>query len=181
MESLKTYLFKKTKGLLMWLKWLLIILLSIAAVGIAANVFRFAVKTYHSITDTQEDIARRETLAKNEAAAAALTSEKMQIAANKTNFLKEKEYKQYSAVSVVTNRIKEAQRNPASVKWEQIRANEDGSVICISYRSQNGFGGMNLEPAVFLNNKILMGDNARGDAWSKNCKKPMSDLTVLFE
>jgi predicted amidophosphoribosyltransferase len=38
--------------------------------------------------------------------------------------------------------LRDSLRNPDSVVWESIRANDDASIICFEYRAQNGFGGM---------------------------------------
>jgi hypothetical protein len=61
--------------------------------------------------------------------------------------------------------IKAAMREPESLKWEQIRSNEDGSVVCTTYRARNGFGGMNIEHAAFAKGLI----NTSNGAWNKNC------------
>lgn len=64
-------------------------------------------------------------------------------------------------------------RNPASLSFESIRTNEDGSVICMTYRAQNGFGGMNLEPAIFTGDKMAR-DQGK---WNKYCAgKSMYDM-----
>lgn len=61
--------------------------------------------------------------------------------------------------------IKKNLRNPDSVKWGKILANDDGSVICIDYRAQNGFGGMTLEQIAFINGKA----NTTTNTWNKKC------------
>lgn len=64
-------------------------------------------------------------------------------------------------------------RNPESVQWGDVLVNDDGSVICIDYRAQNGFGGMNHESIAFL------GGKAKTDAqsWNKNCAgKTLNDV-----
>lgn len=68
--------------------------------------------------------------------------------------------------------IRDANRNPSSVTWDSIRANDDASLICIEYRGQNGFGGMNKEFVVFVKDapsqKVAM--------WNKHCLQPLSDV-----
>lgn len=69
--------------------------------------------------------------------------------------------------------IREANRNPASVTWESVVANDDASVICIQYRGQNGFGGMNKE---FV---VITGQTAsqKASAWNKHCAgKSLTDM-----
>lgn len=56
-------------------------------------------------------------------------------------------------------------RNPSSVTVELAGASEDGSVVCIQYRAQNGFGGMNRETISQANGKIS--DNPK--QWNKHC------------
>ena len=49
--------------------------------------------------------------------------------------------------------------------WEDIYANTDASVICLSYRAQNGFGGMNREHISFVNGK----PSRSTSVWNKKC------------
>lgn len=50
--------------------------------------------------------------------------------------------------------IRSGLRNPDSLKWEVIKASDDGNIVCMGYRAQNGFGGMNREQAVVVGTKI---------------------------
>lgn len=69
--------------------------------------------------------------------------------------------------------IKKANRNPASVTWETIMANDDASVICIEYRGQNGFGGMNKEFVVIAKGSA----SQKPSAWNRHCAgKPLQDF-----
>jgi hypothetical protein len=61
--------------------------------------------------------------------------------------------------------VKQSLRNPASVIWDDIFTNQDGSSICVKYRAQNGFGGMNIEHVVFVNGKPYQ----TNQAWNKHC------------
>jgi hypothetical protein len=47
--------------------------------------------------------------------------------------------------------ITDAARNPDSVSFAYVGVNEDASLVCIRYRAQNGFGGMNVDTVAFLN------------------------------
>lgn len=67
--------------------------------------------------------------------------------------------------------LKRAARNPDSLVIEDAIASEDGKYLCLNYRAQNGFGGMNRESVIFQNgvphhgaafwNKHCMGDDMR--------------------
>jgi hypothetical protein len=47
--------------------------------------------------------------------------------------------------------ITDAARNPDSVSFAYVGVNEDASLVCVRYRAQNGFGGMNVDTVAFLN------------------------------
>ncbi len=68
--------------------------------------------------------------------------------------------------------VKSTMRDPDSLVWETISANEDASIMCFEYRAKNGFGGMNREFVVITNK----GASQKPDAWNKNCTKPLYDL-----
>lgn len=74
---------------------------------------------------------------------------------------------------LVAKTVKAALRNPDSVQWGGMLANDDASVICIEYRAQNGFGGMNLEYVAFAKGKL----QTSAEAWNKHCaEKKMYDM-----
>ncbi|WP_156648800.1 hypothetical protein [Massilia sp. Leaf139] len=73
--------------------------------------------------------------------------------------------KRFTATVGVLTSIKSAMRDPDSLKWQDIRANDDGSVVCVVYRARNGFGGMNLEHASFAGKSISTSDAS----WNKHC------------
>ena len=58
-------------------------------------------------------------------------------------------------------------RDPDSLKWDQILSNDDGTVVCVTYRGRNGFGGMNFEHAAYTKGAI----STTPKAWNKNCAK----------
>lgn len=72
--------------------------------------------------------------------------------------------------------VKASLRNPDSLSFEQILANDDGSVICLTYRAQNGFGGMNIEHVMFKD-----GDPSQSHAsWHAHCAgKMLNDVTAV--
>lgn len=69
--------------------------------------------------------------------------------------------------------IKRGLREPESVQWESIMANDDGSVMCFLYRARNGFGGMTRENVSLANGKA----SKEAAHWNKHCaNKPLNDL-----
>lgn len=66
---------------------------------------------------------------------------------------------------IVVKSIKASLRDPSSVEWSSIGANEDASVVCVAYRARNGLGGMNLEGATYAKGKLT----TTAAAWNKNC------------
>ena len=72
--------------------------------------------------------------------------------------------------------VKASLRNPDSLSFEQILANDNGSIICLTYRAQNGFGGMNIERVVFKD-----GDPSQSHAsWHAHCAgKMLNDVTAV--
>lgn len=63
-----------------------------------------------------------------------------------------------------------------SLSIEQILANDDGSVSCMTYRAQNGFGGMNIGQVVFK-----YGDPSQSHAsWRAHCAGKCSTASRLF-
>lgn len=71
----------------------------------------------------------------------------------------------FQSASKVLRSIKAAMREPESVRWQQVTTNDDGTVVCVTYRARNGFGGMNVEHAAFSNNQI----STSSTAWNNIC------------
>lgn len=69
--------------------------------------------------------------------------------------------------------IKQSVRNPDSLVIEQASSNNDGSLLCVEYRAQNGFGGMNREFVAFQNGKT----HQSSSFWNKHCRKGLHDQT----
>lgn len=61
-------------------------------------------------------------------------------------------------------------RNPDSVVWESAFASADATVVCIEYRAQNGFGGMNREFVVGVKGRVTYNNSAK---WNRHCTKSM--------
>jgi hypothetical protein len=73
--------------------------------------------------------------------------------------------------------VKSSLRDPESVVWESIRANDDASIICIEYRARNGFGGMNRGFVVFVKDR----PSQEPSAWNKNCTQPLGGVAYAEE
>lgn len=76
------------------------------------------------------------------------------------------------AAAMVMQSIKAAMRNPSSVQWKAVRANDNGSVVCVEYRAQNGFGGMNVEYAAYTGKGI----STKPKDWNKHCTSELYDM-----
>jgi hypothetical protein len=71
----------------------------------------------------------------------------------------------FKKVVQVIYSIKKSLRDPNSLEFESISADDQASIICVEYRAKNGFGGMNSEIAVFFENKISRDTTM----WNKKC------------
>ena len=95
------------------------------------------------------------------------TTEKAKTPEQKAADAKENELlsRRITAAAAGMNLVKKNLRNPESVQWSDVFSNSDGSLICIDYRAQNGFGGYSRETIVFVSN------NAYTDTgnWNKRC------------
>ena len=49
--------------------------------------------------------------------------------------------------------LKKNMREPNSVEWITIKSNTDASIVCFEYRARNGFGGMNMEKVVIIEDR----------------------------
>ena len=88
---------------------------------------------------------------------------------------KQKSHRDYQAY-LSAKALKASLRNPDSLSFDSILANDDGSIICMAYRAQNGFGGMNIGHVVFKN-----GDPSESHAsWHAHCAgKMLNDVTAV--
>ena len=81
--------------------------------------------------------------------------------------------KRFQTTVMVAKSVKASLRNPDSVVWSGILANDDASVVCIEYRAQNGFGGMNLGQIAYVKGKL----QTSAAVWNKNCAdKQMNNM-----
>jgi len=68
--------------------------------------------------------------------------------------------------------LKRAARNPESLVIEDAFASADGHILCLNYRAQNGFGGMNRESVVYKDGAPHQGSGY----WNKHCLESMRDV-----
>ncbi|WP_375381104.1 zinc ribbon domain-containing protein [uncultured Sphingomonas sp.] len=69
--------------------------------------------------------------------------------------------------------LKQSVRNPDSLVIEQAFSNDNESLLCVEYRAQNGFGGMNREFVAFQD-----GATHQSSAfWNKHCRKGLHNQT----
>lgn len=61
--------------------------------------------------------------------------------------------------------ITQALRNPDSAVFEYVGVNKDATLVCVNYRAQNGFGGMNRESIAIDKN----GGHTSAAFWNKHC------------
>lgn len=70
--------------------------------------------------------------------------------------------------------LKSSARDPDSLVIETGLASGDGKLLCVRYRSRNGFGGMNREAVAFFNS--VPHDSA--SFWNKHCaNRTLNDVT----
>lgn len=79
-----------------------------------------------------------------------------------------------SNVAATEDTIKSKLRNPDSLHWNRVLSNNDGTIVCLEARAQNGFGGMSLETYIRHDNKIETADAA---GIKKYCGKADHDVT----
>jgi hypothetical protein len=83
-------------------------------------------------------------------------------------------------VNIVTyaRSLKAAMRNPHSVSFDRVLTNGDGSLVCFSYRAENGFGGINRERVAF---SPAGGSQERRVVKTICSDKDMKDVTRLVQ
>jgi hypothetical protein len=85
------------------------------------------------------------------------------------------EIKRINIAAIAAKTIQQSARNPDSVSWTKILANDDASVICYQLRAENGFGGLNTEDIAVIKGVLKTSDAA----WNKYCAgKPMNNITT---
>jgi hypothetical protein len=74
--------------------------------------------------------------------------------------------------------LRASMRNPESLVVEEAWSNKSGSMICIAYRAQNGFGGMNRENAFETGGMISVASPA---SYKKLCRDATFEQTWNVE
>lgn len=102
------------------------------------------------------------------------TAEAKAEAEARTEYLKNEEQKpRITATIELAKALKTTLRNPASLEWIAMMANQDGSLVCLRYRAQNGFGGLNISHIIFWNGRMVTDDWQ----WSDKCTgEPLIDM-----
>lgn len=73
--------------------------------------------------------------------------------------------------------LRAALRNPDSFDLERVIDMGDGN-HCVTYRAQNGFGGMNVGKAIFTEAAVLLDRQPEFQAeWAKRCAGQGRDIT----
>jgi hypothetical protein len=85
------------------------------------------------------------------------------------------ERKRFVRTVLVMTSIKQAMRDPDSISWTSVLTSDDASVVCVTYRAKNGFGGMNIEHATGL----AAGISTSTRKWNKHCATnlTLNDMT----
>jgi len=72
--------------------------------------------------------------------------------------------------------IREAAREPESVKFRKLLINDAGTVVCAEFRGKNGFGGVSMQHLVLTET----GSDATAAGWNKHCTKGMFNMDFLI-
>jgi hypothetical protein len=119
-------------------------------------------------TDAERGAAIRDEKAKNDAMHEETERLERQVASDKA-----RNDRRFAAALVAARAIKDNLRDPDSLVWESIRANDDATVLCIEYRARNGLGGMNREFIVYAKGA----PSQKPAVWNKHCAgKSMYDM-----
>lgn len=94
------------------------------------------------------------------------------VATPEKNAQKEAEDKRYALATITSKTIRDAMRDPDSLKFDRLLVNENGTVVCAEYRARNGFGGMNREVMILTQS----GPSQEPTDWVNHCMKPMHDM-----
>ena len=136
----------------------------IAIAAIFLIIFTQAVGNFLKKDKTPEEIQQDAAQQKIALATKAENDKKSEIAA-----------KRESSAAIAAQAIRKSARNPQSVEWVEILANDDASVICYELRAQNGFGGMGIEDIAVIKGVVKTSDSA----WNSNCaNKTLNDVTA---
>jgi hypothetical protein len=80
----------------------------------------------------------------------------------------------FQKVAIAVRIVKSSMRDPDSFKLEFAGSNESGSVICMTYRAKNGFGGYNKEQVSIVDGRL----SEAASQWNRNCAhKDLYDMS----
>lgn len=85
---------------------------------------------------------------------------------------KEAENKRYALAEITSKTIRNAMRDPDSLKFDRLLVSADATVVCAEYRARNGFGGMNREIMILTQS----GTSQAPTDWANHCIKSMHDM-----
>ena len=82
--------------------------------------------------------------------------------------------RRFKAAFGLISEMKKETRNPSSFAVDQILSDDEPTIICVKFRAQNGFGGMNREILIFMDGKT----SRNPKDWPRLCADgSMHDLT----
>jgi uncharacterized membrane protein len=126
--------------------------------------------------DNSEDAVKA-----REARREAYQSEMRAKDAERQAYDKEHHIGEIADATMAFNNFKKRLRNPDSLKVIKAYRMHDGS-FCITYRAQNGFGGMTGGMAVYTNHTIIdETDNIFSQAWEKLCSAGVAEEDVGYQ
>lgn len=79
--------------------------------------------------------------------------------------------KRFTVARLTARALREAAREPDSIKFDSLRVDEDATTVCAEFRGRNGFGGVSIDHVVVRDGKA----DSSVASWNKHCTKPMYD------
>lgn len=73
--------------------------------------------------------------------------------------------RRFLVVAVTAKKMKNAMREPESVEWIYMGADEKAEVVCLRYRARNGFGGMSVETMTVTTREA----GPEAALWNRHC------------
>lgn len=75
------------------------------------------------------------------------------------------EQRRHLAVAIAAKKLKDALREPESVEWLYMGADDAADVVCLQYRARNGFGGMAVETMTITAQEA----GPQAALWNRHC------------
>jgi regulator of protease activity HflC (stomatin/prohibitin superfamily) len=147
-----------------FLKLVFMVFVLIVAVGILKGI----------TTDPPTEAEKAATAARQQATQAQEDAQRK--VEQKADAEKARRERNFQFTVLLAKSIKEAARDPESLVWESILANDDTSLVCFRFRAKNGFGGFNREVATYANGKL----SQSAGIWNKNCaNRELNDMIAV--